>query len=41
MPVRNLKDLMFAVSVERCPLDGLFAGVAPCEVNCFSAVLDA
>lgn len=38
---RYLKDFMFTVSVECGPLNGLLAGVAPCKVHCFTAVLDA
>ena len=41
MTFRHLQDFMFAVSVERCPLNRLLAGVAPCEIYRFTAVLDA
>lgn len=41
MTLRHLEDFMFAVSVERCPLDRLLAAVAPCEIYRFAAVLDA
>ncbi len=41
MSFRHFKDFMFAVAVESGPLDGLLAGMAPCEVSCLAAVLDA
>ena len=41
MTFPHLEDFVFAISVESSPLQGLLAGVAPCEVCCFTAVLDA
>lgn len=41
MTFRHLEHFMLAVPVEGCPLDRLLAAVAPCEIYCFAAVLDA
>lgn len=41
MTFRHLEDFVLAISVESRPLDGLLAGMAPCEIDCFAAVLDA
>ena len=41
MTFRHLEDFVFAISVESSPLQGLLAGIAPCEVYYFTAVLNA